>query len=64
MVETRSFLRGNGCRAMAYTRLHENLEGEARKVRLTIEAVSAAEGDDVYGEIGVEVEEGAPRLTS
>jgi hypothetical protein len=48
---------------MAYTRLHENPEGEAGKVRLTIKAVSAAEQDDINGEIGAEVEEGAPRLT-
>jgi hypothetical protein len=46
---------------MANTRLHENLEGEAGKVWLTIEAVSVTEGDDVDKEIGVEVEEGAPR---
>jgi hypothetical protein len=48
---------------MAYMWLHENLEGEAGKVQLTVEAVGAAEGDDIDGEIGVEVEEGAPRLT-
>jgi hypothetical protein len=48
---------------MAYTWLHKNLEGEAGKVRLTIEVVNAVEGDDVDGEIGVEVEEGAPRST-
>jgi hypothetical protein len=48
---------------MAYTWLHENLEGEAGKVRLTIEAVSVVEEDDVDGEIGMEVEEGALRLT-
>jgi hypothetical protein len=44
---------------MAYTWLYDNLEGEAGKVQLTIEV----EGDDVDGEIGVEVEEGAPRPT-
>jgi hypothetical protein len=46
---------------MAYTRIHENLEGEVGKVWLTIEVVSVTEGDDVDGEIGVEVEEGAPK---
>jgi hypothetical protein len=44
---------------MAYMRLHKNPEGEVRKVRLTVEA----EGDDIDGKIGIEVEEGAPRLT-
>jgi hypothetical protein len=48
---------------MANTRLHENPEGEAGKVQLTVEAVGTVEGDDVDGEIGMEVEEGAPRLT-
>jgi hypothetical protein len=48
---------------MAYTWLHGNLEGEAGKVLFTIKAVSTAEGDDVDGEIGGEVEEGAPSLT-
>jgi hypothetical protein len=43
--------------------LHENPEGEASKVRLIIEAVGRAEEVDVDGEIGVEVEEGSPRLT-
>jgi hypothetical protein len=62
-AETRSFLGGNGHQMMAYTWLHENLEGEAGKVRLTIEAVSVVEEDDVDGEIGMEVEEGALRLT-
>jgi hypothetical protein len=62
-METQSFLRGTGHRAMAYTRLHENLEGETGKVRLTIEAVGATEGDDVDGEIGMEVDEGALRPT-
>jgi hypothetical protein len=45
---------------MAYTWLHENAEGEAGKVRLTVEAVGATEGDNVDGEINVVVEEGAP----
>jgi hypothetical protein len=63
MVETQSFLRGNGHRTMAYTQLNENPEGEASKVRLTIKVVSTAEEDDVDEEIGVEVEECAPRLT-
>jgi hypothetical protein len=49
---------------MTYTRLHENPKGEARKVRLTIVAIGAMEGDSVDGEISVEVEEGAPRPTS
>jgi hypothetical protein len=48
---------------MAYTRLHENPEGEAGKVWLTIEVVGVAEGDNVDGEIIMGVEEGAPRLT-
>jgi hypothetical protein len=59
-VETQSFLRGNGHQTMAYTWLHENAEGEAGKVRLTVEAVGATEGDNVDGEINVVVEEGAP----
>jgi hypothetical protein len=56
-------LRGNGHRMMPYTWLHENPEGEVRKVWLTVEVVCAAEGDDVDGEIGVGVEEGTPRPT-
>jgi hypothetical protein len=64
MAETQSFLRGNSHRMMTYTRLHENPKGEARKVRLTIVAIGAVEGDSVDGEISVEVEEGAPRPTS
>jgi hypothetical protein len=49
---------------MAYTWIHKNPEGEAGKVRLTVEAVDVVEGDDVDREISVEVEEGAPRPTS
>jgi hypothetical protein len=48
---------------MAYTWINENPEGEAGKVWLIVEMVGTAEEDDVDGEIGVEVEEGAPRLT-
>jgi hypothetical protein len=45
---------------MAYTWLHENVEGDAGKVRLTVEAVGATQGDNVDEEISVVVEEGAP----
>jgi hypothetical protein len=36
---------------------------EASKVWLIVEAVGTTKEDDIDGEIGMEVEEGAPRLT-
>jgi hypothetical protein len=36
---------------------------EAGKVWLIVEAVGTMKEDDIDGEIGMEVEEGAPRLT-
>jgi hypothetical protein len=54
MVGTRSFLRASGHYTSAYMPLQENLGGEARKVMLTREAVSAAEEDDVDGETSLQ----------
>jgi hypothetical protein len=54
MVGTRRFLRASGHYTSAYMSLQENLGGEARKVMLTGEAVSAAEEDDVDGETSLQ----------
>jgi hypothetical protein len=45
--ENLELLRVNGHWTTAYALLQENLEGEAGMVRLTGEAVSTVEGDDV-----------------
>jgi hypothetical protein len=47
MAKNQSFFKVNGYCMMAFMPLHEDLEGDVRNVRLTIEAVDMAEGDDV-----------------
>jgi hypothetical protein len=53
IVETWSSLRGNGHRAMAYTRLHENPEGEAGK--------GCSSKESIYGSAHINGEEAPVR---
>jgi hypothetical protein len=49
-VETQSFFRVTSQGTTAYTQLHGNPEGNARKVWLTIEVIGMVKGDDSDGE--------------